>query len=368
MKNFIYAVFCVLLPVSCTSTKNYTISGKDNGFSDGCKVYLCKVRGDDEPPLLLNSAVIAGNSFVLTGKVETPHDACLLVCNPAHIDEATFELLSDEGEPFACDLFLEPGEIHVTSYNKEEKQPSVASGTPLNDMYNEFDSDCDSISSIAKNDPEKLFAFVAPFIKANAANPVGAKVFDRFHWSMPKEMKLELLDSLQVYYGDKYAELKAETIEILEHQRRRAEQGKSVQPGNLYKDVVEKDAVGTPVSLQEIVDDNKGGYLLLEFWATWCTPCIREVPYLLDAYKEYADKGFKIYSVSLDTDEAAWCKFVEERNLQWINVRAAGESDVRDKYGIFGIPANFLINCTTGEIIDVNLGGDALLQRLSRLF
>ena len=54
--------------------------------------------------------------------------------------------------------------------------------------------------------------------------------------------------------------------------------------------------------------------------------------------------------------------------MRWVNVRAAEGSDVRDKYGIYGIPANFLIDCATGEIVAVGLRGEALKNKLKELF
>ncbi len=370
MKNFIYVLFGLLFLLSCASVSKYKIYGNDKGFPNGYKVYLCMVQGEEEPPVLLNSTVIADGSFTLAGNVDAPHGAVILVCDSTHIDESTFELLSEEGQPFVCNLFLEPGEIHITPYNKAKNQSAVASGTPLNDLYNKFEVDCDSVKNSAVNDPYTLFAFVAPFIKANVANPVGTTVFECYHWSMPQEMKLELLDSLQVYYGDKYAGLRAETVELLELQNKRAEQRETVQSGNKYKDITEKDIAGKNVSLGETVDAKKNNYVLLDFWATYCAPCIMEIPILLDAYKEYANKGLEIYSVSLDSDVDAstWRSMLEEKNMPWINVRADENSDVRDKYGIYGIPANFLIDCATGEIIAVNLRGDELLQKMSQLF
>ena len=108
--------------------------------------------------------------------------------------------------------------------------------------------------------------------------------------------------------------------------------------------------------------------MLLEFWATWCMPCMGEVPYIVDAYNEYKGKGFEVFSVSIDEDAASWVSVVKEKGMRWVNVRAAEGSDVCDKYGIYGIPANFLIDCATGEIVAVGLRGEALKNKLKELF
>ncbi len=212
MKKTFFSLWLLLLLllVSCSDKKQYVISGNNAGFRNGYKVYLCRVQSEGEQPLLLNSSVIADNSFVMKGRVEAAHSAVLLVCDSTHIDEKSFELIFDEGAPFAVDLFLEPGKIDVTPYDKEGKLPAVASGTPLNELYNKFKTDVDSVKKNVGTDPNTTFGFVVPFIKENLSNPVGVTVFECWHRSMPKEMKLELLDLLVAEYGDAFAKKLAE--------------------------------------------------------------------------------------------------------------------------------------------------------------
>ena len=88
---------------------------------------------------------------------------------------------------------------------------------------------------------------------------------------------------------------------------------------------------------------------------------------MCDAYNNYKGKGFEIYSVSIDGDAAAWSSVVGEKGLRWVNVRAADSRDVRDKYGLYGVPSNFLIDCATGEIVATDMRGDALSQKLAEL-
>ena len=364
MKNFVF-ILSLLLLAACTDDRQYVISGSGKGFSDGYKVYLLQQQNDAVS--LLASAVVNNSSFEIKGVAERPYAALIAVCDSTHIDEQTMELLSEEGRPFSLSLFVEPGHIAVVPYDWENELPAKASGTPLNDLYNKFEADVDSVKENIGDDPDTMFSFIVPFILENVGNPVGATVFDCWHWSMPKDKKLEILDSLEVRYGDRYAELSAETRAELQHQQMRDKQRASVQPGCKYKDVEEKAADGKAVSLKSVVENPKNRYVMLEFWATWCAPCMGELPYMCDAYNNYKGKGFGIYSVSMDDDAAAWSSVVSEKGLRWVNVRAAKGSDVRDKYGLHGIPANFLIDCATGEIVATGLRGEALSQRLAEL-
>lgn len=105
----------------------------------------------------------------------------------------------------------------------------------------------------------------------------------------------------------------------------------------------------------------KGGYLLIDFWASWCPPCRKENPNLVKTYEEFKDKGFNIVSVSLDSSLESWKKAINKDNLEWTQLidRKAWNGDGIKKYGIRLIPSNFLID-SNGKILAKNLKGDNL--------
>lgn len=117
------------------------------------------------------------------------------------------------------------------------------------------------------------------------------------------------------------------------------------------------------------LSDLRGKVVLLDFWASWCGPCRKENPNVVTAYKKFHDKGFEIFSVSLDKDKARWVKAIEDDGLIWPNhVSDLGfwESKAAKIYGISAIPATFLIG-KDGKIIAKNLRGAALENTLKEI-
>ena len=113
---------------------------------------------------------------------------------------------------------------------------------------------------------------------------------------------------------------------------------------------------------------NKGKVLLLDFWATWCGPCLAELPNLKKAYQAYHDKGFEVVSISLDRDEETLREFIGKEHLNWTHIYNASlrpEASIADLYGVRSIPQMILIG-RDGRIIKSGLRGHALTTTVER--
>ncbi|TAH27544.1 MAG: AhpC/TSA family protein [Cytophagales bacterium] len=114
----------------------------------------------------------------------------------------------------------------------------------------------------------------------------------------------------------------------------------------------------------------KGKVVLLDFWASWCGPCRKENPNVVKVYDQYKDKGFTVFSVSLDNEKSNWLQAIQKDNLKWENHVSdlkGWQSSAAATYNVKGIPATFLIG-KDGKIIATNLRGAELETRLAELF
>jgi thiol-disulfide isomerase/thioredoxin len=109
------------------------------------------------------------------------------------------------------------------------------------------------------------------------------------------------------------------------------------------------------------VADYKGKVLLIDFWATWCGPCVQELPNVLKAYEKYHGKGLEIIGISLDQSEQKLKTFLKEKNVTWQQYfdGKGWSNKLAAKYGVQSIPATYLLD-GEGKIIGKDLRGEVL--------
>ncbi|MFM9402777.1 redoxin domain-containing protein [Myroides odoratimimus] len=126
------------------------------------------------------------------------------------------------------------------------------------------------------------------------------------------------------------------------------------------------DTEGKEVTLASFLQGKK--IVLIDIWASWCAPCRKENPNIVENYKKYHDKGLDILGYSIDEKKDPWLKAIEKDNLTWTHV--SNLMDWKDPiiaaYGIKGVPSNFLVN-NEGIILGINLKKSALGEKLEEV-
>lgn len=118
------------------------------------------------------------------------------------------------------------------------------------------------------------------------------------------------------------------------------------------------------------LSDLRGKVVLIDFWASWCGPCRQENPNVVKLYKKYQNKGFTVFSVSLDEDINAWKSAIQKDGLIWQNHVSdlkGWQTPLIKDYGFEAIPFTVLVN-KEGKVIGTNLRGEQLERKLEELF
>ena len=147
---------------------------------------------------------------------------------------------------------------------------------------------------------------------------------------------------------------------------KRAEERKRFAVGAGIRDFVADTLEGNPVQLADVRANSK--LVLLEFWASWCGPCRVEIPHMKEAYARYRDKGFEIISFTIDDDRTNWEVASEEEDLPWPNLGMGQDADAPLAYNVTGVPKNYLVESSTGEILAKDLRGHELDEALAEFF
>jgi len=114
--------------------------------------------------------------------------------------------------------------------------------------------------------------------------------------------------------------------------------------------------------------DLEGQVTLLEFWATWCGPCLPEIPHLKELHDRYGEEDFEIVGISLDRDQETLLEFVEQRNMEWPQIfeEEGWSGEIPRLYNVSGIPRMYILD-REGNIAARDLRGEEMVAAVDSL-
>jgi peroxiredoxin len=323
---FTLLVFSLIIGGCGENPNKLNLSGTVKNASSGT-IYL--QRYENKSFFTIDSTEIVNGAFKFTGEVKLPEIYGLAIDN--------------SGNPFhSFIVFLDNSPIKVELDTVHEFKNTVVTGSKEQDLLKEFSGKFRTpVSEILKEHPSSLAALYA---------------FYRYYsYRLSSEEIKENLKLVDPKFQDtEYVKVLSELAENIDR----------VAVGKKAPNFQAQTREGKSVYLSDFIGR---GYVLIDFWASWCAPCRKENPDLVKLYDKYKAKGFEFISVSLDHKADAWINAIEKDGLTWTQLGDfnawAGEGV--KTYGVRLIPYKFLID-KNGIIVAKNLRGEDLDKLLDK--
>lgn len=366
MKRHILLAFIALFPLLVCGQGKITISGElpDNSI-DGSYVYL---REDNMPidntMALIDSVLIKDGKFYYEGEMTEDPFLASLGCRK-EID----------GRRIIWSRFImEPGDIRIKITDWEEVADLF--GAPINEDYSKYIVKPTELSYRIRKpwyekreeglknqtwteDDEREYYRVAVSNPENERKDEARKIFMEKYPHYPKVIQGQLflflvipdlqpkvqhiLDKIPEAYRDSLYSWQANYEKQME--RSRKERGpitvnrpievvpEHLQLGKPYTDFTGQTPDGTEMKLSEILPGKK--LILLDFWASWCGPCMKEMPVITEIHNKYKDKGLAVIGITSDAKEADWKNAIKKNNMDWLQlITPKGQEDIGDRYNV----------------------------------
>jgi thiol-disulfide isomerase/thioredoxin len=352
-----FASMLCLATTGIFAQKGYEIKGQMAGLTQPSIAYLYSF---DKGRNLLDSAVVTDGKFTFKGKVEHPLSASIQI-------KKIRKSLS---------LFLENDSYVVLMHQDWRDKDSVAGGKEMR-IQQAYEKETAQLSQqmqvlgkryselgkeerIQEGEEMNVLNAKMGQIQNNYIHKYPASLamlhimrpqFDVMNYKQLQEMKR--LFSAELGYSVVYQHL----IELL------AKKKAQFLVGQQAPDFSIPDLEGKPATLSAL----KGRYVVVDFWASWCTPCRAANQKIKPLYEKYKNKGFEMISISMDDKKELWANAVKKDHLPWIQVSeltGIKDSAVAGKYSVTSLPTVFLLD-KTGKVIAQNISEkelDAILE------
>lgn len=367
MKNMLFAGGLLSIALNATAQSELKVSASLPSLPNGEKVYFVDVVKNS-----MDTSIVKDHAFEFTTRT----------------DSSSFYIVQVGSQPLPGHVFymhMGPGELHVKGEGDSFKE-AIFSGSPFVTRWKEMETfmetacglGFDAVAALGpkmaeaqsvgdtqaleelqmqyKNYLEKGINAAKDWIAKYPDDPVSAYVINGF---LLNKIPLDEVQELVRGLGPEAHKSKLATLML---GMKMPALPASALLNQQAPDFTLLDVEGKKITLTDL----RGKYVLLDFWASWCAPCRKEMPFLKEAYAAYNSKNFTILSVSIDTETEKWKAALADEKMPWQQLLESAEKQASTGYNIQYIPANFLID-PSGKVIASGLYGAEIMKQLDKL-
>ena len=393
-KIFLMSIACLLIGlIACNNqSRDYKLTGTVEGLEDGTVLELVPMSHDQDSAFA--EATVNGGKFTFEGTVneDLPFPMCVnirvkdsygaesLMLEPG---EVTVEGTATKGKPADDGTDIYDWKVTVKGGAENDKLNSYkAKRGELDKLYNDYHEQHEDVLNQYNEARNAKDEAKMKQIEQSDAYKAFSKAEGDFFKTVEDTYKGIITDNKDTYWGPMMAiylmsyftQEQKEMFDSFSPEAQQSWYGKRMldeifpggQPGDKATEFTVKDDDGKEFTLAELAQGKK--VILIDFWASWCGPCRKEIPNVKKQYELYKDKGFEVVSISTDQNEAAWRKALEQEQLQWPNFRDT--MGAANAYKVKSIPAMFLFDAENLTLIAAgeNARGEALAAKLAEIF
>lgn len=327
----------------------------------------------DGKPVVLATSPVEDGKFVLEGTAPAQMD----LCSVTGFDNGSLQ------------LFLEPGEIIVGPFDAAYPVAARIGGTPSNDIYQEYldlNNRCikeskvrmkaayASIPEDIKGKPEEELKYTSPtFYVNNMHFKVAIMDFISQHLDSPVALYVIKYAMVPTFATDMIQTFLDAVPQEMHKQALYKELVNDIRAANLKVGSEAPDISGrTPEGEELALSDLRGKYVFIDFWASWCAPCRREIPYLKEvlAYSE-GSNNLVVLSYSLDNKKDDWVNCIAKNQLthkNWVHISTlkGWSSEGVKLFNVKGVPHTVLI-APDGNVVAFGLRGEEMVKKLKSI-